>query len=141
MNDIIVHTPTLISDHHGLMVVCVEKCALCHKVMVTRPEGTDPFPRFGKHDLGAQLQRAGWVERSYSSRDGEPVCRVCADAGKADDFLCALCEERKPTTKEKEVFGDTPFEFLCTDCYESVTAKVWAEKKAALWEAHRYDFS
>ena len=59
-------------------------------------------------------------------------------AGKAD-FLCALCNERKSTDKIQESIGDAP-EFLCKDCYDTVSAKIWDDKLDELQEAHRYDY-
>lgn len=84
------------------------------------------------------MKRANMVYLSSTQVDGDPICKECEAAGKAD-FLCALCEKRYPSSEVKESIG-WPAEFLCKNCYETKPAKIWDEKVDELQEDHRYDF-
>lgn len=118
------------------------ECHLCNAIMLkkTKPEHSYDglFPNYVRINQEAQMKAAGITFQSSVKVDDEPICKECAEAGKAD-FLCAMCEQRKPTSKINESYGD-PAEYLCKDCYETVPAKVWDEKLDQLSEAHRYDF-
>ena len=136
------YTPEVIksdSCFYGLVLVELEKCPLCHKYMIDIiGVKYGLFPKWRRITIEKQIERAGWAQRSSVKVDDKNICNECVKAGKAD-FLCALCKQRKPTNKIKDSFGD-PAEFLCTDCYETVPAKVWDEKTSKLREKHRYDY-
>ena len=117
---------------YGVMLVQLCQCPCCKQMMF------DGFPKWFYIELDAQLKRAKWVKKSDIIVDDKHICVTCEKAGKAD-FLCALCEQRKPTDKLNDSFGD-PAEHLCTDCYETVPAIVWDKKVNELQEEHRYDF-
>jgi len=124
------------------MIVYLRPCQTCAKPMIISPSGrgkSGPFPSF-PYDLhfNHQAERAGWVYQSDAEVDERPICHECKAAGRAS-FVCAMCKETRPMAQEEECFGD-PAERLCTVCFETVTAKTWAEKVRALNEDHRWDF-
>lgn len=112
-------------------------CASCRKPMMKKaPYGL--FPLSIDHDQAAQTARAGVVIESMSTIDDKKICVECEKAGKAFS-TCALCKTPKPSSRIEESFGE-PAEYLCSDCYETVPAKVWDEKAQELRDRHRYDF-
>ncbi len=142
----LLYTPKFIDseNRYAEMLVEVHVCPLCHKCMMPRIEGSyrvserNIFPHYREIDYETQLKRAGWLLMSDVKVDDKYICLDCERTGKAD-FLCALCGQRKPTSKKREAFGDPP-EYLCDDCYETVSAKAWDEKQMELYAAHRWDF-
>ena len=96
------------------------------------------FPMYIKIDQKAQMKEAGLVYQTSIFVDDEPICEECEKLGKAD-FECAICEKRHTTDKIEESIGYPP-EFLCKNCYETVSAKEWNEKYDELLKDHRYDF-
>ena len=115
------------------------KCGICEKDMVTLPSNKNNIcPNWTQNSFDDQARRAGLVIKSTIIVDSHYICCDCEKAGLAD-FKCCLCKKRKPTSKIKEIFGD-PEEFLCFDCYETVTAKIWEEEKERLIDEHRYDY-
>ena len=116
-------------------------CHTCKKVMIK--EGSPlmrggPFPNYHKIGIKEQAANAGLEFMSGIKVDNREICISCKEAGKAD-FLCRLCNTRKPSDKIKESFGDPP-DYLCTDCYEIVPAKQWDEMTDRLRSEHQYDF-
>ena len=107
---------------------------------IDRPRnGRNPFSNAETMTYEAQVKRADWViESNAETRQGEPVCIGCRDAGLMT-FDCALCKTERPTTEIQKSFG-FPAEHLCTPCFTSVPAERWHAKTEALEEAHRYDF-
>jgi len=95
------------------------------------------FPTYHEIDFEHQVKIAAWEIMSDIKVDDKYICQGCADSGKAN-FLCALCNERKSSNKKQESFGDPP-EYLCRDCYESISAKTWDDKEKELSEEHRWD--
>ena len=141
MNKLENYCPHLLEGNWAEMLVELKKCHICGKFMLPDYHNyfaKSIFPTYFPIDFDAQLKKAGWGKMSDIKVDDEYICQECAKAGKAD-FLCVLCKQRKPTDKEKESFGDPP-EFLCSDCYETIPAKVWDEKVEELHGLHRYDF-
>ena len=96
------------------------------------------FPMYFKLNQEAQMKAAGLVYATSTLVDDEPICEECLSNDKAD-FLCALCRERKPSSKLYQSFGE-PAEFLCKDCYSTKPAKLWDEAIEGLYERHRYDY-
>ena len=125
---------------YGIMLVELSICPICERYMVVPQPSTwdSPFPIYNALSFETQLKKAGWARRSYIEVDSVKICQDCANSGKAD-FLCALCGERKETSKVHDSFGD-PGEFLCSDCYATVPASVWENKVSQLHDTHRYDF-
>ena len=123
---------------YGLVLVQLNPCSLCKKFMLSANIQNRCFLLYYKNDIEHQISRAGWVEQSNIKVDDKYICRECEREGKAD-FLCSLCKQRKSTKKIEDSFGDPP-EFLCKDCYETIPAKIWNEKRNKLQKIHRWDF-
>jgi len=141
--DVAKYIPQIVDDKYALFLVSLSVCPKCGHEMIASPDRyggrwTDMFPKYEKATLEAQAKRAGLHIKSRVRVDGEYICTSCEQEGKAD-FLCELCGQRKPTDKIKESFGD-PAEYLCSDCFETVTAEVWEKKAEELHEIHRWDF-
>ena len=125
-------------DDCATFLLTLKRCGTCNRDMVIKPTPNTAFPLYWDNDFDSQAKRAGFVQRSRVKVDDRYICIECVEAGKAS-FKCELCKDRKPSNKEKGIFGDPP-EFLCMDCYETVSAKVWNEKEDELLKTHRYDF-
>lgn len=127
------------AERFGLFAIPLATCPLCKKRMVEPIGSRSPFSRSETMTYEAQVKRADWViESSAVTRQGEPVCVGCRDAGVLT-FDCALCKTERPTTEIQESFG-FPAEHLCRPCFASVPASAWAKKIEALEESHRYDW-
>lgn len=132
--------PERIHTKYFTFLVEITKCYICKRNMIERlkkPERV--FPHWFKINFDAQVQKANLVIQSNVVVDDHYICKECVRAGKAD-FLCALCKTRKPANKIEDSFGDPP-EFLCTDCFNTVTAVVWHKMTENLYENHKYDSS
>ena len=127
---------------YATVMVELHKCPCCAKFMLfnvlSKYPYNGPFPHWFKCDIETQMKRAGWVHNSQIKVDDKYICKPCALAGKAD-FLCALCETRKPGDEMHSFFGDPP-EHLCKPCYNTVPVSQWDAKCSELEEAHQYDF-
>jgi len=136
------YIPELINNEYAKMIVAISSCPICKKIMINGYNETyydlSTFPVNWMVGFTAQIKRAGWVISSGIKVNDEYICTECKLAGRGY-FNCALCGEEKPLNKEKESFGD-PAEYLCSDCYESIPAKVWDDKVNDLRMQHRYDF-
>jgi len=134
------YKPKIIKNDHAVyleMLIEANKCHTCEKIMLPKiPRGL--FPNYRHVNQDAQMKVSGLVYSTYTEVDGRRICEECKNSGKIS-ILCALCNERKPSDKEQESFG-YPAEYLCKDCYETVTAKVWEDKCEDLSSSHRYDF-
>jgi hypothetical protein len=141
MDEIENYRPEIIDESGNVtyvkVLIQVQRCPLCNKYMVETSR-YGPFPDWFPMSLKEQMKRAGFVERSDIRVDASRICVPCAEAGKAD-FLCALCKQRKPSSKKKDSFGDPP-EYLCTDCYETIPAAKWEQEVERLQDEHEYDF-
>jgi len=147
MNDETTFTPEIIGETKDVdretitlatMVVYLKPCPTCAKLMIRLSDG-GPFQLF-PYDLSfkSQVERAGWVYVSDAEVDEKRICHECKAAGRAS-FVCAMCKETRRMDQEEESFGE-PAERLCSVCFETVTAKVWAAKVRELREDHRWDF-
>jgi len=136
------YTPKILNNGEYVeMIIQAEKCPICGKIMIKKVEDNilnSLFPGYKEMNQVAQAKRAGIVFKSYTKVDDKIICEECERSGKAD-FLCACCNERKTTDKMHESFGDPP-DYLCTDCYNTVPAKIWDDKVNELMERHQYDF-
>lgn len=131
------YTPKIHKHGQVEMLIQGEECYLCKRVMIPKDD-CDLFPRYFKVSQEAQMKNAGIVFKSIVKVDDMSICQVCADEGKAD-FFCALCKDRKSTDKIEKSIGDPP-EFLCKDCYNTTTAKIWDNALKELEMKHRYDY-
>lgn len=115
----------------------VEDCPCCGgKMMKEAPYGV--FPYCFEECQDAQMKNKGISLISDAKIDDDYICSDCKGKGKAS-FICALCEERQESDLIKESFG-SPAEYLCEECYSTVSAKEWEKKTQELSESHRYDF-
>lgn len=141
--DVETFVPKVIHNGYAIMLVRVMECATCGKLMVNKPKSREDleqniFPAYISVSFENQLKRANWVQQSSAKVDGRYVCMECVVAGRVE-FLCALCKDRKSSDKEQASFGDPP-EFLCSDCFTTVTAQIWDQKVDELEKRHRWDF-
>ncbi len=133
------YTPQIIEGGYALMLIQVAACPICKKIMVYIPKDSYAlFPAYCKIQAKAQIERAGWIYMSTIKQDDKNICVECVKAGKVT-FFCSICEERKPTSKIQESIGWPP-EYMCTDCYETKSAKEWQKHYNALEKDHRYDY-
>jgi hypothetical protein len=123
------------------MLLNGEECSICKKIMVKEVKESlldRVFPFGGDLCQQRQITNAGIVFKSRCKVDNKYICVECERGGKAT-FKCELCGERKLMNKIKERVGD-PEDYLCTDCYENKSAKIFDDKLDELIELHRYDF-
>lgn len=123
------------------MLIEAEICPICQKIMTRAGKSFfngGNFPNAMSYNFDTQIKNAGVVVMSKIQVDDHCICIECANAGKAD-FLCALCNIRRPTDQVQESFGEPP-EYLCKICYETVPAKQWDMKTSELYSQHQYDF-
>lgn len=133
------YTPTLYRTDSGFfyaeMLIELEICPICGKPMILKRHG---FPLYYKINQDAQMKNAEIQYISKSKYNNKYICCECAESGKSK-FTCYICKTDKPSDKLHSSFGD-PADHLCTDCYETVSAKRWNEIEDNLIEEHRYDF-
>lgn len=134
------YKPEIIGSDYALFLVRLERCPECKRYMVVRPrETSDPtFPYYHKLSFDAQAKAANLGIKSRSKIDRHPICEDCETEGKAS-FVCALCKERKPSSKIQQSFGD-PAEYLCSDCYLVVPAEKWDQATDELMQEHKWDY-
>jgi tRNA(Ile2) C34 agmatinyltransferase TiaS len=107
------YTPKIIEKNYVEMLIEGEKCKTCDRLMLPNIK-RGLFPNYLRINQDAQMKRAGMVYLSSTQVDGKTICKECESAGKAD-FLCALCNNRYPSSEVKESIG-WPAEFLCKNC-------------------------
>ena len=132
------YVPKIYGDRYVEMLLEGTKCFSCGKMMLRKPHN-DNFPIYIHANQKSQMKRAGLVFISHSKIEEHPICIECEKEGKAS-FKCSLCNTEKPSNKLKESFGIIATDYLCIDCYESVSAKVWEEKNEEFQEVHKYDY-
>jgi len=141
------YVPEIVKDGNylfGKLMVPLTKCPSCGEIMLRRYSfrwsGFESiFPAQRQAQLKEQLSRAGIrIYSQFKNKDDKFICVDCAKDGK-DTFTCYLCEEERTSDLKETQFGDPP-EYLCTVCYKSVPAKVWAEAEDKLRKSHRYDY-
>ncbi len=133
--------PERVSEKYVTFLVEYSKCHTCSKDMIIRNKNNVlPFPAWYKIDIDAQMKKGGFVAQSGKRIDENEDQYICVNCAKniKTYFLCSLCEKRKSTDRIEEGIG-APSEYLCKDCYETVSAKVWNEKLDLLEEDHKYD--
>ena len=133
------YTPQKNVDNTITFALNLGYCKKCGRNMVVKPrEAYGVFPHYYANNFEAQAKRANLVIQSTIKVDGCYICIECEKMGKAD-FECYLCKKRKSTKLIQERFGD-PAEYLCFECYETVSAKIWEETVDKLYDIHKYDF-
>lgn len=122
-----------------------EACAICKRLMYVDSDAyrTSMAPLQLGITIREQAQRAGMVPHgSAEDARGRDICAECQAAGLAR-FRCWLCRQERTTDQLQERFGDpqerTP-DYLCTVCYQSVSAARWEQAVAELEKEHRYDY-
>jgi hypothetical protein len=122
------------------VTVKVQKCSECGAHLATV-------------DAAHQLRRLPWMNRGIVKQLELAGCKLVGRLGEfsserslCDDclktravFECDLCHQKRCGEDISESFG-YPAEYLCRHCFETVSAKVWAEACGGLSESHRYDF-
>ena len=137
------YVPTII-DEYASFLIEVETCASCGAKMVSEPIGySHPFPVWCDLQFKVQAKRAGLVIASNACMDKDSDKRVCMQCKDNDrcTCLCVMCEQQKPVDRIEKSYGFYPPEHLCKDCFETVSAKIWAEWESDLYEKHRWDCS
>ena len=133
------YTPKLHENGRYVEILLeTNECPCCKKRMLKELPYDSNFPHYHKINQKSQMESIGLVSKSNVMVDNTYICVECRDAGKVN-FLCELCGERKASNKEKISIGYPPV-FLCSDCYETVSAKVWDNKIEELNNEHQYDF-
>jgi RecJ-like exonuclease len=110
-------------------------CPTCGRQMMKKDK-CSMFPLMNGQEK--QMREKGVVYKSQSMVENEYICEVCEGEGKAV-FTCFICNTLKKSDKIQLKIGDPP-EFLCTDCYSSITADLWDRAVQALKEIHKYDY-
>lgn len=129
-------TPQILCNgEYTVMLLKTEMCPKCLKTMMKEDKlrYSGVFPVWRELNQQSQMKKAGIVFQSMVKSNNRYICVECAEGNKAT-IHCALCKQDKPSNKQKESFGCDPAEFLCSDCYETVPAKVWEEKVEKLQE-------
>lgn len=115
----------------------VEECPSCGQKMM-QEAGRGVFPYYHEKNQDSQMKKQGVAYISKSEIDGKKICSECEKAGKSS-FICALCEQRRPTSEIQESFGD-PAEHLCKTCYKTIDVETWDRKIDEVADRHKYDF-
>lgn len=113
------------------------KCPVCSKEMMKKDK-SGLFTSYIRENQESQMEKKKVVFISSSIKDNEYICVECEKAGMAS-FKCSLCGIDQSSDQVRESFG-SPAEYLCKKCYETVSAKDWAEKVDELEKAHRWDY-
>ena len=134
------YTPSLYYGRYAMMLVELEVCPICNRLMMPRYGGRrySPFPATQEASEETQLKNAGWVKSGRTWLNGQYVCEECERNGRVL-FTCELCGKEQSSTEVQESFGDPP-EYLCKGCYASVSAKDWTEKVDGLRKSHQWDY-
>lgn len=121
----------------------VKECATCKKPMMKK-DGSGLFSIWFEKNQTAQMKANDVVFVSNSRVEGELICVECEKKG-LSSFECKGCNQTKPSSKKQKSFGCRcesdydDMDYLCSDCYSSLSAKVWDEISAALEKEHEYD--
>ena len=128
---------TIDGKKYAKVLIELIPCPICKELIWDREA---PYSNYYQKDIREQLFRAGIaVESNFDVREGT-VCEVCKKEDKAI-FKCALCQEERRSSEIRMCFGaDWGREYLCTHCYETVSAKAWGQKVKDLEEEHKYWF-
>jgi hypothetical protein len=141
MNTEGVFTPKIIDKEggYGILMVRLRKCKYCGGWMFDE-ENSYPSPCY-ENGIDKQLERAGWKKQGYVGMQtlDVQICEECVGKD-AKTFLCAICGKQKKSSEIEECIGYSA-EYLCKDCFSSISAKEWDEKVEELEEKHKWDYS
>ncbi len=126
------HTPTRLKSIYWLFALEVGQCASCKRPMM--PILKQGFPSRLDYRQENQMEAAGIVEQSYSTVNGDKICKICESEGKAS-FTCDFCG----IVRSSDMLHDS-YPHVCTICYETLPKKVWDEKEREFEESHKYDY-
>ena len=134
------YTPTLYEGGYALMLVQLEVCPVCNRLMLPdcRDRRSSPFPTAQDASEETQLKNAGWVKSGRTWLNGQYACEECERNNRVT-FVCGLCRKEQSGAEVKESFGDPP-EYLCKGCYATVPAEEWEKKVKEFRARHRWDF-
>lgn len=123
--------------------MCLEGklCPVCNKPMLNKHNfnyGDNIFPNYYIQHQKAQMERCGIEFISSAVVDNERICEACAAQGKAC-FKCHYCNAMLSSELIEKSFGE-PAEYLCKNCYETLSAKKWDEAVKQLEDDHEYDY-
>lgn len=134
------YVPEIIESNKTLyakMFIQLETCSCCKKPMMKEaPYGV--FPNWLKLNQKEQAIKAD-IQIFHSTIGYDKICKKCVEDGIVT-FECHLCNTKKPLNKIQKEIG-SPSDYLCSDCYETIPAKMWDEKIEEMEENHKYDFN
>ena len=117
-------------------------CPICNKQMMPKATRFISSPNLFTTRLEdtqqTQMKKLGIVFMYENLIENICYCVNCIKEGKAI-FHCSLCENDKTSNKIQFSVGDPP-EYLCHDCYITVTANIWENKIKELEEEHMWDW-
>lgn len=117
---------------YAKVLVHIRTCSSCNNLMVNLD---NPF--LSMLSLESQIKKAGIKPKSnISGVYFYDICQKCADEDVAV-VDCALCGLKIKSSQIKESFGDS--DYLCMNCYDTIPAKRWCDKKMELESLHQYD--
>ena len=115
-----------------------DTCEYCQRVMIPRDLRGHGSPF--QYPLEDQMKAHGWVFQGADipGTDHEDyACVECTQAGKIT-FTCEICKQERTSTFLKKDQYDEP---TCTVCYETMTAKAWADWHDEQGERNRWYYS
>jgi hypothetical protein len=131
------HVATIVEDWGDAAVVMfplqMPKCNHCRRPLFRNNQFHQNLPP----DIKRMMQTTG-IAQHFLEIDGKDYCKDCIQAGHGH-FQCKMCSQMRLLNQMVEDVGYES-ERLCTVCFESVTASVWAAFVNDLDEGHRYDY-
>lgn len=95
-------------------------------------------PNWYNLQISSQWKRAKWpIEGVYIDPREGYVCLPCQALGKAT-WECYHCHKQRAGKPKMDI--GCPSDYVCEECYGTLTAKQWDELKEKLEEEHRYDY-
>lgn len=132
-------TPGIIDEErgYGIVLVRLRECSYCGAWMFDEQKA---FSNIGKNEIREQLKRAKWERQGELGMAtlGTLICTKCIENG-AESLECALCKKEKKSFEIKKCIG-YPAEYLCKECYSTVSAEIWDIKVNELEENHKWDY-
>ena len=119
------------------MNIRAEECTGCKSLMIQKaPWGV--FPYYFANDQKKQAEHLGVKFISPKEFNSKKYCTECIENGKAE-FTCFNCGDKMPTNMIIYSYGESP-DFLCSDCFDNLTAREWKVKVDEIEENHKYDY-
>ena len=132
--------PTLAPEYGrncATMLVELDHCPICNGVIIENISSRI-FPQNLQNTFQKQVEAAGWSLASNVMVDGDRICAKCDEKDLAT-FACAICQDYKRSSELRLSIGWPP-EYLCIECYKTVSAETWDKMVDKLEARHRYDF-